>query len=293
MGKKRILDRKIRSSQSFAQLTYRQRDLWQGLIVCADDQGRLPGLATFIRSTIWPYDDVSINEVEEDIKKLIELDYIILYNNSDDQIYIQIAKWWHYQQPQWAGPSDHPSPDTAWEDRMRYHAKGGGIVTLNWGRPGGYALPTKLPRDVPSPLPKDETSATEEVKVNDVVKETNDGEKQPPSSKQKRAIQNLVRKSLEVYFIEVTKLPSPKTKTAAQKKSAGALWWMPLREIAELTEWDETSGKVLIHQAIERLNDMTVSNPKSILKTAQAIYSEGRRESPGQIYTGINGEQIQ
>src|SRR4030065_334081 len=66
---KRTLDSKIRKSQSFAKLNYRQRDLWQGIIAVVDDQGRMPGDARFIRAMVSPYDDISIAEVESDLQQ--------------------------------------------------------------------------------------------------------------------------------------------------------------------------------------------------------------------------------
>ncbi len=67
MGKKRIIDSKIRSSQTFASFNMRQRDLWHGLIACADDQGRMPGVPAYVRSVVWPYDDISLKDVEADL----------------------------------------------------------------------------------------------------------------------------------------------------------------------------------------------------------------------------------
>jgi DnaD/phage-associated family protein len=136
MSKKRTLDSKIRSSQTFFQLSYRQRDLWHGLIAIADDQGRLPGVTAYVRSQVWPYEDPPVDEIEGDLKKLEELRMIYRYE-IDGQIYIQLVNWWKYQSPQWAGASDYPSPD-GWLDRERYHGKEHTIITNNWNTPGGF-----------------------------------------------------------------------------------------------------------------------------------------------------------
>jgi hypothetical protein len=136
VGKKRTIDSKIRSSQNFAQLTYRQRDLWQGIIAAADDQGRMHANPMFVRSAVWPYDDIKPAEVEDDLQVLYQAGYIVLYQ-ADNTEYLQILKWWQYQQMQWAGKSDFPPPD-GWMDRYRYHGAGRKIFTENWNLPGGY-----------------------------------------------------------------------------------------------------------------------------------------------------------
>jgi hypothetical protein len=136
MGHRRIIDSKIRKSETFAALTYRQRDLWQGLIEVADDQGRLPGKPAYIRSIIWSYDDISLSEVEADLSVLDQAKNIYRYQLGDCH-YIQIINWWNYQDSQWAAPSDFPAPE-GWIDRARYHAKGNILLETNWKLKGGF-----------------------------------------------------------------------------------------------------------------------------------------------------------
>jgi len=140
MGKKRVIDSDIRLSETIAKMTYRQRDLWHGLIACADDQGRLPGNPAAIRALIWPYDDVSINDTENDIKFLAtdEIGCILLYSVGNRN-YIQIINWWEYQKGQWMGQSNYPAPD-GWVDRIRVTGKGRKVITENWDTPGGFCL---------------------------------------------------------------------------------------------------------------------------------------------------------
>lgn len=135
---KRTVDSKIRSSYSFSRLTFRQRDLWHGLIETVDDQGRMPGEAAFVRSKVWAYDDVKLEEVQEDLDALINEEMILLYEIGG-ATYLQIINWWKYQSSaNWMGASNYPAPE-GWEDRCRYHTKGNKIVTENWGRQGGFS----------------------------------------------------------------------------------------------------------------------------------------------------------
>ncbi len=147
MAKGRMIDRKIRSSESFAKLTYRQRDLWQGLIEVADDQGRLPGHPAKVRSLVWGYDDIATSEVNADLSVLEKAGNIMRYSKNGSD-YIQLVNWHTYQEgAAWLGPSDYPAPD-GWQDRCRYHGKNNEIITLNWNE-----LPSNIPSKLPSELP--------------------------------------------------------------------------------------------------------------------------------------------
>jgi hypothetical protein len=137
MAKKRIIDSRIRRSQDFVSLTYRQRDLWHGLITVADDQGRLLGILASVRSEVFPLDDVTLEDVEGDLQALIDQLMIVIYQVENKPI-IQIVNWWKYQQKQWAGPSDYPATD-GWVDRLRYHGSEHKVIQDGWEQPGGFS----------------------------------------------------------------------------------------------------------------------------------------------------------
>ena len=131
MSKRRTIDPRIRASETFACLTYRQRDLWIGLILVCDDQGRLPGQAAYVRSAVWPYDDIQLADVDADLAALESLGNILRYR-VDGRTYIQLVNWHKYQaDAEWLGLSDYPAPE-GWLDHARYHGKAGKILTLNW-----------------------------------------------------------------------------------------------------------------------------------------------------------------
>ena len=91
---------------------------------------------------------------------------------------------------------------------------------------------------------------------------------------------NAQKKAIQEYFEQRTNLKIPRRGTSA---SIGKLWWNPVREICELADWNLDAAKKLVNQALAKLEDMTVSDPNSILKTARAIAAkQGRaRASPG------------
>jgi len=103
-----------------------------------------------------------------------------------------------------------------------------------------------------------------------------DGAESAPS---RAAPHNSVLRTLEEHFAERTALAPPQADTAARKKGAAASWWQPLREIAELVDYREDDALALVDAALARLqsSQMTISCPRSILKTCQAIVAEAKR----------------
>ena len=190
MAKSRSINSAIRMSQSFAKLTHRQRDLWHGIIVVADDQGRLPGLAAAIRSMVWPLDNISIEEVESDILAVEDVGMIFRYE-IDTKSYMQIVNWWKYQKMQWAGESSYPPVD-GWLDRCRYHGPGRKIYLGNWDTPGGFFIPASK-----------EVNDNDNDNVNDDVKPLTQSTTTKVCDK---GSQNLYS-SLLTTFINISKLP--------------------------------------------------------------------------------------
>jgi len=101
-------------------------------------------------------------------------------------------------------------------------------------------------------------------------------------SKGSRGEEEDIRREVEQRFIEHSRLRPP-----SRKGEARELWVYPLREICKLADWEEGRATLLIERALERFraNGLTISSPKSILKTARAIAAEmesgpgkGRRE---------------
>ena len=91
--------------------------------------------------------------------------------------------------------------------------------------------------------------------------------------------QDGIRKSLEVSFVEISGLSPPALTTAAQKRTAGQLWFAPLRAIAEETDWDAATGQQLIQATVDKMvaDGLTISSPKSILNTSRSVMADARR----------------
>jgi len=91
--------------------------------------------------------------------------------------------------------------------------------------------------------------------------------------------QNAIRAELEAAFRDVTKLSAPATKTDKQRKAAGAMWYGPIREIAELVGWNAERGVTLIQDTCERMmaDGLAIVAPKSIVRMAASVHAESLR----------------
>ena len=150
MPSRRMIDPCFWMSETMASLTMQQRLLFIGLFSNADDQGRLRAHPSLIRSMVFPYEDVPIEDIQRDLGALKGIHSIYVYA-ADDKPYLQIVNWWKYQSPQWAYPSDIPPPD-GWHDRLRYR-RDDKIHTGNWPT---KEHPEVLANDLAKDLAKDD-----------------------------------------------------------------------------------------------------------------------------------------
>lgn len=148
--KKRMIDGGMWSNERFAELPPIARLLQIGLISMADDQGRAKAHPAYLRSQIFPYDDVSLDDVQIWLQSIVDNGTALVYE-SDGKTYVQLLKWWDYQSLQFAMPSDYPRPD-GWQDRIRFNGKGQVMMTCNWTNASGEKLPDLCDEDG-HPLP--------------------------------------------------------------------------------------------------------------------------------------------
>lgn len=136
--KRRMIDGGIWVNEKFAELPYVARLLQIGIINIADDQGRTKAHPAYLRSQLFPYDDVTLDDMRRWLQLMATNGTVILYQ-VDGKEYIQLVNWWEYQNLQYAAPSEYPRPD-GWHDRIRYNGKGHYILTCNWTTVGGEQL---------------------------------------------------------------------------------------------------------------------------------------------------------
>ena len=276
---RRMIECKTWQSFQVGQLDYRQRCLWIGIITVADDQGRGRAHPGILRGALFPYDEIGLDEIQADLDYLASLGLVHLYQNNDGAPLYQIINWWRYQRPTWAWPSDLPAP-TGWSDREKYR-QGNEVIESGWDDDGGFTIDPDGPTVTP-PRPHDDPTVSKAPSTSgstsDSIRDRDmgaDAPTEPQTSERQPSQKDQIRKALELHFADVTGLPRPKTNTQKQKRAAGTLWWGPLREIAELCEWNEKRAKTLVSLTVNHLRegDCTIASPKSIEKTARAVYT--------------------
>jgi hypothetical protein len=132
-NRSRLIAPEFWESESVADLTFLQRLLFIGLITNADDQGRLKDRAALIRAQVFPYDDISLEEISVGLAALSAMRGIHCYTGEDGKNYIQIVKWWKFQHPSYAQPSLFPAPE-GWKDGWNYKTKDNQMSTHNWSK---------------------------------------------------------------------------------------------------------------------------------------------------------------
>lgn len=251
MASFRYIDPAIRRSQSMSKLTYRQRDLWIGLILTSDDQGRRESNPALIRSDVWPYEDVALADIDDDLKQLEEIGFILRYT-VDSKDYLQIINWHKYQKrAEWLAPSNFPAPP-GWNDRYRYHGKGNSVIASdNWKDDDEANLPNSLPTSLPTRLPT--TLPRRDVKIDGDVKGEGEGDDDvdivPPSGG------NIITQSDMKHFAEMTNLKPP----TDQKHIAE--WIQSLSRHREIGTTDAILRQTLTELAGKRYN---ITGPKSL-----------------------------
>ena len=132
MPSRRMIDPAFWQSEKVAELPFDVRLLFIGLISNADDQGRMRALPALIRTKVFPIDDVSLEWIESGLQAIQAQAGVILYRANGKDL-LQIRKWWTFQSPSWAWPSDYPPPD-GWQDRLKYR-RGNDVISENWDSP--------------------------------------------------------------------------------------------------------------------------------------------------------------
>ena len=141
MARKRMIDPGFWTDEKLGMMPRDVRLLFMGLISNADDEGRLSGHPALIRSTVFPYDDLQIADVEAWLQTLHDSGLITRYVVNEQQ-YIHVTNFHKHQTIKKSQPSKlPPPPDTTGEGTSGELAgnqwgTGGEPVGNQWGTSG-------------------------------------------------------------------------------------------------------------------------------------------------------------
>ncbi len=92
-----MIDPSIWQDENFGQLSMCARLLFIGLFSNADDEGKIRANDSYIRSTIFMYDDIALADVRQAVDEVATKVRSIELYEIDGNRYIQLKKWSEYQ----------------------------------------------------------------------------------------------------------------------------------------------------------------------------------------------------
>lgn len=137
------------ASDTVSALPLRARLTWIGLWTHCDDQGRCRDNVKLIKAAVWPLDDLSLREVDEDLLTLAKYGRIVRYSATVDGKsagLIQIVNWDEHQRINRPSKARFPAPpNEVIESALNSH---GGLTEENPVIHKGYPQ-TAGPQDSP------------------------------------------------------------------------------------------------------------------------------------------------
>ncbi|MHB1420741.1 MAG: DnaD domain-containing protein [Bacillota bacterium] len=110
MARQRFIHPDIWSDPTLGQLKPVERLFFIGCFSSADDEGRLLGNPAYLRSTIFPYDDLTIEQVKEIREHVVLVCKNLMLYHVDGVEYLAFHKWSEYQKPKYPKKSKLPVP---------------------------------------------------------------------------------------------------------------------------------------------------------------------------------------
>ena len=109
MARRRMIDPNFWQSEDISKLSIRQRLLVVGLFSNADDEGKGRASIPYIRSIVFPYDDIPVKDLAQDLIVIAENVSICLYE-VDGNSYYKFTNWEKWQRVDKPQPSLLPDP---------------------------------------------------------------------------------------------------------------------------------------------------------------------------------------
>ena len=110
MPRKRMIDPSFWSDEKLGECSRDERLLFMGLISNADDEGYGRANPKLLRSSIFPYDDLRVSDLEKWLSRLGGFGLIVLYE-VNGQTYYYLPNFTRHQTINKPTPSSFPKPD--------------------------------------------------------------------------------------------------------------------------------------------------------------------------------------
>lgn len=110
MARQRFIHPDIWTDPDIGRLSPLARLLFIGCFSNADDEGRLPASPAYLRNSIFPYDDISLEDIGNLRAQMVANCKNVALYESDGNEYLAFTKWATFQRPRYAKPSRLPPP---------------------------------------------------------------------------------------------------------------------------------------------------------------------------------------
>lgn len=165
MARRRMIDPNFWQSEDVAKLTIRQRLLVIGLFSNADDEGKGRANIPYIRSIIFPYDDIPIKDLTQDLLSIAKVISILLYEVDSNSYYkfTNWKKWQRVDKPQQSLLPDAPEllqndsrmiPESLLPKRKERKGKEINITLFNFWNSLNITVHTDLTDDIDKAIDK-------------------------------------------------------------------------------------------------------------------------------------------
>ena len=113
MARQRFIHPNLWDDKKIAKLNPVERLFFIGCFSNADDEGRMLGDPAYLRSIIFKYDDLTVEQVRAIRDKVLEVNKNLVLYQVDNEEYLAFLKWKDYQKPKYPTPSKIPPiPET-------------------------------------------------------------------------------------------------------------------------------------------------------------------------------------
>jgi hypothetical protein len=109
MPRARTIKPEFFTSEDVSALPLRARLTWIGLWPQCDDHGRFKDSVKLIKASVWPLDNVTLADIEQDLSVLADHGRIVRYVVAQSR-YLVVVNWHHHQYINRRGKARYPDP---------------------------------------------------------------------------------------------------------------------------------------------------------------------------------------